>query len=1075
MFFQRLLNASHIAGKIIAVTVMILLVWWISSTTIEVQASAQEQASQSAAQEAELAAIEQQQALLQEVQDTPAQPADAQTPAPEAGTLALAETDATAPAFEPASETPATTTLPQLQLTASNVEATYDGQSHGSAVAITATPLEGTTIEYSTDNGVTWTTTAPTLTNAGTMTVTVRATNPAYQTAIIDYQLKVDPAPLTLQTNGQTRQYNREPLIKNTDTDYTVSGLMNGETVQVVFPESSSITNASDRGIENVATIDWDNANTTAQESNYSLNNIFGTLKVTPRTITVIIQPAEKDYGDEDPEFTAIVGDGLLEGDTLSYQITRTYGQAGEEVGSYMITVSPMELNQGNYIIDPRPSTLTVNPREITVGVRDCEKNYGTDDPAFEVYWKNCPEDADPDFVSSINATLEEAVKAGTITITREMGENRGEYVLTATGPDTLNNGNLTVTAYEQGELTINCKTVTVTPVAAEKTFGQSDPEFTAIVEGVPADEITYTIKRATNNNNAGVYENELVATGEITQGDYEVIFNTGTLTINPKSVTVRPQNATKVYGEKDPALGAVTTGILGADTLTYELQRTEGENVGEYAITPVGAAKQGNYVVTYESANFTITHKEATVKADNRSKLEGTEDRLSVTIDGLVGHDTLNYTITRAEGEAPGEYPITVTGEAVQGNYKVFYEGATFHIYEKELPYAIVSANYLEKTYGQDDPEFTVTIDGLAEGDTIDYTISRDSGEDVGDYEIHVTGDLKQNGYNVIFNNAGLYIAPAPIQDVVTLDVAASSAVRTYDGQAHAPYAAGVTNKFPENELVTEYSLDGQTWTQNLESLALTHAGSNQVKARVYAKPLDEWGIANYEGELTGTYTNQVIPRQVTLTSADGTKTYDGTPLTANQVYYGGAGFVENEGVNCYVTGTQTQVGTSPNNFSYTWKEGTQAADYSLVTAYGRLTVTEAQAPNQPEDPNTPDTPNTDNPNNPNQPGESEQPTTPGTPDEPIAPTTPNEPVIAVPDDPITDVTAPEGAVEGVEPIDPVAIDDEVNPLASVSNQNVSTNKQNEFGWVPYVVGAGVVVIGGAGVLFVIRRRRNN
>jgi hypothetical protein len=98
-----------------------------------------------------------------------------------------------------------------------------------------------------------------------------------------------------------------------------------------------------------------------------------------------------------------------------------------------------------------------------------------------------------------------------------------------------------------------------------------------------------------------------------------------------------------------------------------------------------------------------------------------------------------------------------------------------------------------------------------------------------------------------------------------------------------------------------------------------------------------------NYEVNVTkGNLT--VKKRNVTLTSADASKVYDGTALTAPTVTVGGDGFAPNEGAYFTVTGSQTDAGTSANKFTYELKEGTDVStNYTLAEVKGDLTVTKS------------------------------------------------------------------------------------------------------------------------------------
>ena len=73
----------------------------------------------------------------------------------------------------------------------------------------------------------------------------------------------------------------------------------------------------------------------------------------------------------------------------------------------------------------------------------------------------------------------------------------------------------------------------------------------------------------------------------------------------------------TKVYGSADPALtvtvpnGALETG----DSLSGNLERAAGKDVGSYAITKGSLTAGGNYDLTVTPGTFTITKKAITVK----------------------------------------------------------------------------------------------------------------------------------------------------------------------------------------------------------------------------------------------------------------------------------------------------------------------------------------------------------------------------------------------------------------------------------------------------------------------------
>ena len=95
----------------------------------------------------------------------------------------------------------------------------------------------------------------------------------------------------------------------------------------------------------------------------------------------------------------------------------------------------------------------------------------------------------------------------------------------------------------------------------------------------------------------------------------------------------------------------------------------------------------KGNYKGTVKRT-YDITPKEVTVTVDNKTKVVGNADpALTATVTGLIGSDTITYTLARAAGETAGTYAITATGEELQGNYKVKFVAGTLTITAAPAP----------------------------------------------------------------------------------------------------------------------------------------------------------------------------------------------------------------------------------------------------------------------------------------------------------------------------------------------------------------------------------------------------
>ncbi|MDO3387655.1 MBG domain-containing protein [Gilvimarinus sp. SDUM040013] len=258
-------------------------------------------------------------------------------------------------------------------------------------------------------------------------------------------------------------------------------------------------------------------------------------------------------------------------------------------------------------------------------------------------------------------------------------------------------------------------------------------------------------------------------------QTGYDIVMTDGVLTIDAAvvSITVSINDASKEYGESDPSFSwRVTSGSLGAgDTLTGSLFRDPGEDVGTYDIhgNITGDLATANYSVTLNEGVFTITPRAISISVDDLSKIYGDLDpELTYSVTGsAVNGDSLSVTLSRDEGEDVGSYAINadVSGDVAGSNYNLTIDDGVLNITPREVTISIAD---LAKIYGEDDPTlaWAVTEGSLAPGETLEGMLSRDAGENVGDYAImgELSGALASDNYTVTLNDGVLSITPRPI-----------------------------------------------------------------------------------------------------------------------------------------------------------------------------------------------------------------------------------------------------------------------------------------------------------------------
>ena len=360
-----------------------------------------------------------------------------------------------------------------------------------------------------------------------------------------------------------------------------------------------------------------------------------------------------------------------------------------------------------------------------------------------------------------------------------------------------------------------------------------------------------------------------------------------------PAAITVDPDQG-KVYGEADPMLTATVTGTEDGDRLNYTLSRVEGKNVGTYDIK-VNLGENPKYEITVTEDKFTITRKPASITVDpNQSKIYGEKDPdiFSATVEGTVGTDKLNYSLSRTGGENVGEYPITITlGE--NPNYAVTATNGSFAIQEKTLSITANSAAFTYNGTAQSDPGYTV--DGLVGNDAVEAVVSgsitfpREGRVKNQVTSYSFTAGLASN-YTITTVDGELTMSKAAAE--ITLTAASGSWV--YDGKDHANSSVTLRGTlFSGDELTAE--AEG-----SVKDVRDTAAGNNTVKASYTVKHGVEDVTENYvvtciAGKL------EITPKPASVTVDDNQgKTYgeDDPVLTATV-----EGAVEGETLNYELT----------------------------------------------------------------------------------------------------------------------------------------------------------------------------
>lgn len=324
-----------------------------------------------------------------------------------------------------------------------------------------------------------------------------------------------------------------------------------------------------------------------------------------------------------------------------------------------------------------------------------------------------------------------------------------------------------------------------VTLASSTFTYTGSDiePTVSSVTDGnteIPAGE--YTIGYS-DNKDAG---NATVTITDNAGGDY-IVYGSKSFTINPQPLTITANDKTITYGDA-PANDGVTYGEFAGEetsavltgTLAYAYNYEQYGDAGSYTITPSGLSNS-NYDISFVAGTLTVNPKAVTVTGGitaSDKTYDGTTaatlNGTAAVIEGKIGNDELTVEVgtgTFADKNVGTDKTVTINsftfGGAKAGNYQMAASGHQATAQASITPAALtITAEAQSKTYGDADPEFTYTSDGLISPDAISGSMSRVAGEDVGTYAIGQGTLTAGSNYNITFTSANLTISAKSIGD---------------------------------------------------------------------------------------------------------------------------------------------------------------------------------------------------------------------------------------------------------------------------------------------------------------------
>ena len=573
---------------------------------------------------------------------------------------------------------------------------------------------------------------------------------------------------------------------------------------------------------------------------------------------------------------------------------------------------------------------------------------------------------------------------------------NGGEVIGT---PDRT--GNYVVTAVNNGKFTITQRDVTITSKSDEKMYDGSEltrREIEVTGDGFVKNEGVTCIYTGTQTQ-VGSSENTFTwKLRDNTNADnYNITAANGTLKVTKRDVTLTSASAEKTYDGKPLTKDEVTesgNGFVNGEGVQYDVSGTRtlpGTSSNTFTYTANIGTNLDNYIITKQLGTLTVNDRdkkfEITVKAKDHTQVytgvEYTTDQfefenpsMEFNVEGVTykveGVSFVPGQSYRNVSDS-GEGKLQLQGNAIvkdpQGNdvtdqFTVHLVNGDLTITPRPVKIAAKSAKKVYDGTPLTAHDYTVLTptetlnEGFLGTEGLHNIVCSGSQTEVGSSDNTIVSyDWNENtlaeNYTISFEKGKLTVTP--VTEEITVTVKGNKLAKPYNGKTQSvegyTFVGASSPLYTENDFALKPGVEAKASGKNVKR-------SDTGAAETYNMGLTADSFRNTN---TKTFTNvkfvveedgslEIIPRLVRMTSASASKPFDGTPLTKEEVTESEFsetnthGFVPGEGATYVFSGSQTEVGTSPNYFAFDPKPGTLPQNYVFQKKYGTLAVTASE-----------------------------------------------------------------------------------------------------------------------------------
>ena len=483
--------------------------------------------------------------------------------------------------------------------------------------------------------------------------------------------------------------------------------------------------------------------------------------------LTAHVANTTKVYGDANPEFN-ITYSGFRDGDSeVGFSVPAsisTIVDNSSKVGKYDIVASGAVSDK--YEISYIPGTLTITKAPLSISAGNYTKKQGDAMPVFKASYAGFKNAEDESVLTKQPVFSCEANEASA----------PAEYAVTISGADAENYE----ISYEQGHLTVvEADAIVVRAKSYSRQYGDENPVFEFDTEGAALDGTPEIVCSAVANSPVGFY------TIEVKQGsikNYNVHFESGTLTITKAPLSISAGSYTKKQGDAMPVFKASYAGFKNGEdesVLTkqpvFSCEANEASAPAEYAVTISGAEAE-NYEISYEQGHLTVVEADAVVvRAKSYNRQYGDENPVfEFETEGAALDGTPEIVCSAVANSPVGSYTIEVKQGSIK-NYNVHFESGSLVI--TKAPLSISAGNYTKKQ-GDAMPVFKASYAGFKNGEnesvlTKQPVFSCDANEASApaEYAVTISGADAEN-YEISYEQGVLTVTGMP-KPIISTDEA--------------------------------------------------------------------------------------------------------------------------------------------------------------------------------------------------------------------------------------------------------------------------------------------------------------